>query len=231
MRLSVTSVTKFIITLCLVSSLGSFTGCSGKAVDENDPGALYGEAEEEIKSDHFQLAVDKLRAVKNKFPYSKFSVDAQLRLADVYFMQESYAEAAAAYESFRDLHPKHEKAPYAMFRVGKSYFNDIPNPISRDMTPAQKALDGYQEFLHRYPQATDAAEAQKDVAQIRKLLAEKELYIANFYFKREFFESALPRFKKVIETYPETDAAKEAQGKVDKIGAQPKNTGSSPDGK
>src|SRR5437870_1063058 len=96
----------------LVTTLGSLSGtlvgCSGKAIDENDPGALYGEAEEDIKNDHYQIAIDKLRAIKNKYPYSKFAVDAQLRIADVYFLQESWGEAATSYEAFRDLHPKHE---------------------------------------------------------------------------------------------------------------------------
>ena len=91
-----------------LSLAGALHGCAGRVVDDNDPASLLADAEDEIKSDHFQLAVDKLKEVKNKFPYSKFSIDAQLRLADVYFMQESYADAAAQYETFRDLHPKHE---------------------------------------------------------------------------------------------------------------------------
>ena len=66
--------------------------------------------------------IDKLKIIKNKYPYSKYALDASLRLADVYFLQESYTEAALAYESFRDLHPKHEKVPYAMFRIGTFLF-------------------------------------------------------------------------------------------------------------
>jgi outer membrane protein assembly factor BamD len=200
-----------LVTLASTSPL--MTGCAGRAVDESDPGSLYQDAEEEIKSDHYQLAIEKLRTIKNKFPYSKYSVDAQLRIADVLFLQESYAEAAASYETFRDLHPKHEKTPYAMFRVAKSYFNDMPGAVSRDMTPGQKALDAYNEFLKRFPSAPEAAEAQADVAKTRQALAEKELYIADFYNKRDFPDSAKPRYDKVVSLYPETEAAKKAKEK------------------
>lgn len=192
-------------------------GCSGKSIDENDPAALFKDAEEEIKSDHYQLAIDRLRTIKNKFPYSKYSVEAQLRIADVLFLQESFAEAAANYESFRDLHPKHEKVGYAMFRVGKSYFSDIPSPLSRDLTPAQKSLDAYNEFLKRFPQAPEAPEARKDLAEVRKILAEKELYVGDFYFKHDYYESARPRYKKILQLYPETGAAETAKEKLARI--------------
>jgi outer membrane protein assembly factor BamD len=193
------------------------SGCAGATIDESDPAALYQDAEEEIKSDHYQLALDKLKAIKNKFPYAKQAVDAQLRIADVLYLQESFAEAAAAYESFRDLHPKHEKVGYAMFRTGKSYFNDMPGAVSRDMTSAQKALDSYNEFLQRFPKAPEAPEAQNDVALIRKGLAEKELYIGDFYLKRDFPDSARPRYEKVVAMFPETDAARQAREKLERI--------------
>ena len=204
--------------------VGLFVGCSGKEVDESNPAALFKEAEEEAKSDRYQMAIDKFRIVKNKFPYSKESIEAQLRIADIYFMQESYPEAAASYETFRDLHPKHEKTPYAMFRIAKSYFSDLPGTVARDLTTATKALEAYNDFVKRFPGAPEVADAQKDVGEIRKTLAEKELYIAEFYLKRSHPESAQPRLKKIVEMYPETAAAKEAQNKLGTISGRTKES-------
>jgi outer membrane protein assembly factor BamD len=198
------------------------SGCSGREVDENDPASLYSDAEEEISNDHYQIALDKLRIVKNKFPYSKFSIDAQLKIADVYFLQESWAEAAIAYETFRDLHPKHERVAYAMFRIGKSHFNDIPSPTARDLTPGQKAIDAYSEYLRRFPADPNVAEAKSDLDGIRKVMAEKELYIGNFYYRRDFYESARPRFEKILALYPDSEAAKEAKEKLTYIATLPK---------
>lgn len=192
-------------------------GCSGKDVDENDPAALLKEAEEDISSDHYQMALDKLRAVKNKFPYSKESVEAQLRIADVYFMQESFAEAALSYETFRDLHPKHEKTPYAMFRIGKSHFSDHPGTIARDLGSLQRAVDAYAEFTKRFPTAKDADEARKDAAEAKAQLAEKELYIANFYLKRDDAASAKGRLEKIVEKYQDTPSFEEAKQKLARI--------------
>ncbi len=205
-----------LLTLALAS-------CAGKEVDESDPASLYSDAEEEIKNDHYQMAVDKLRVVRNKFPYSKYAIDALLRIADVYFMQESYEEAAAAYEAFRDLYPKHEKTPYAMFRVGKAYFSDIPDPVARDLTVAVRSMDAYNEFLRRFPMAPEATEARADIAQIRKFLAEKELYIAEFYFKRRFYDAAKARLEKLLEGYSDTPIAEPARVMLADIGEKTKS--------
>ena len=72
-----------------------------------------------------------MKTIKNKFPYSNYATEAQLKIADVYYMQESYGEAAVAYEAFRDLHPKHEKVPYAMFRIGEVLLTTTSRAPSR----------------------------------------------------------------------------------------------------
>ena len=86
-----------------------------------------------------------------------------------------------------------------------------------------KLLDIDTEFLRRFPVAPETSEAQKDVTEINRLLAEKELYVGDFYFKREFFDSAKTRYKKVIELFPESDTAKKAKEKLEIIEARPKS--------
>jgi len=207
----------------LILAAPSFFGCAGHQVDENDPVSLLKDAEEEIKSDHYQMALDKLRAIKNRFPYSSAAVDAQLRIADVYFLQESYAEAAGSYETFRDLHPKHEKLPYVMYRIGRSYLGDAPDLVERDLSPARKALDAFEDFVRRFPNAPEAAEAQKDIARVRQLLAEKEMYVGDFYYRRKFYESARPRYMKVIELYPNSMAATNAKARLAELDKLPRS--------
>jgi outer membrane protein assembly factor BamD len=207
-------------TIILTTLLGLNTllgGCSGKPVDENDPAALFQEAEEDVKNDHYQIAIDKFRSIKNKFPYSKYSIDSQLRVADVYFLQDSFSEAALSYESFKDLHPKHEKVAYALFRIGKSYYNDIPSTVARDLTPARRALDALNDFLRRFPNSTDVTEAQKMVSSIRNTLAEKEIYIAHFYYRKSEYEAARRRYLKVLTLFSDTAFANEAKEKIREI--------------
>ncbi len=200
--------------ICLSAFGFMLGGCSGKKVNEDDPASVYQDAEDEVAGGHYQVALEKLKNVKNKFPYSKFALEAQIRIGDVHFLQDNYLEAAAAYEAFRDLHPKHEKIPYVMVRIGLSYFNDSPGTIQRDLTSAQKAVDAFNEYLKRFPSDALKEEALKNRSDARKMLADKELEIANFYFKRDYFKSALGRYAKIMNLYPDTDAAKVAEKRL-----------------
>jgi outer membrane protein assembly factor BamD len=189
----------------------NLAGCSGKVVNEDDPQSIYDDAQDDIKSDRYLVALEKLRKLRHKFPYSKFSSKAQLRIADVYFLQESFSDAAQEYESFRDLHPKHEDTPYATYRVGESYAKDAPENIARDLTSDHKALTAFGEFLKLYPNDARAKDAKEQVHIVRNKLAAKELYIGDFYRIRSFPDAAAPRYKRVLELYPDTDSAADAK--------------------
>lgn len=211
-----------IVIISIVTMLaGGFYGCSGKEIADGDPAVLMKDAESDIESDRLALAIEKLRLVRNKHPYSNLAIDAHLRIADVYFMQEEWAEAAAQYDSFRELHPKHEKVSYALFRTAKSYFNDSPTNVARDQSSAQRARNHYEEYVRRFPTGKEADDARHDLAEAKKRLSEKELYVANFYFKRDFFDSAKTRYEKLIEAYPESEAAVEAKEKLAWIAKNP----------
>jgi len=203
-----------VLACCLTLALG---GCGGRSLNPDDPADVFQDAQDDIQSDRFLMALDKLRKIRHKFPYSKFAAKAQLRIADVYFLQDSYAEAATAYEAFRELYPRNEEAPYALYRVGESHFRGAPKEVARDLDTARSALSAFQKFLRRYPKDKRADSALKQVRSIRGILARKELYIADFYRIRDHFLSALPRYEKVVKLYPETESAKKAKAQIEAI--------------
>lgn len=196
----------FYVFLALMAAAQVFVGCSGKKVDESDPQALYKDAEEDITDKRYTMALDKLKSLKNKFPYSHLATQAKLRIADVYYDEESYIEAAGAYESFRDMHPKHEKADYVIFRIGESYFNQLPSGVDRDLGPAQKAIEAYRELIQLYPKSQYVDQARKHLDESTERLAGKERYIADFYFKHDMYDSAAARYEKITTKFPGTES-------------------------
>lgn len=213
----------FCILLVTISAsfgvLGS--GCSSGEVDESDPAALMKDAEEDIDSSRYLLGLEKLQKVKNQHPYSKQAIDAQLRIADVYFLQENYAESAATYEAFRDLHPKHPRLPYAAYRIGLAFYSDLPSVHARDLTSGFKAQEAFKDFIAHYPSDENAKSAQEKLVEVRKILAEKEMTIARFYFKREMWEAARGRYAKVVNQYGDTPFSDEAKERLKIIETKP----------
>ena len=193
--------------------LGCF-GCSSTPIEERDPADLFNRANDDIENDRYTLAHEKLRIIKNRHPYSNYAVKAQLRIADVYFLEENFQQAAANYEMFVELHPKHEQAAYASYRAGESYFEDTPGQIARDLESAHKSLAAFETYIAKYPNDVNIAKAQEHVSRIKTTLAEKEMYVGDFYLKRDHYRGAELRYKKLLKTYPQSDPAVEAKEKM-----------------
>lgn len=204
-----------------------FNGCSGKKIDDNNPEDLFKDAQSDVENDRYQLALDKFRTLKNKHPYSNFSKLAQLRMADVNFLMESYDEAAANYETFVELYPKHEQVPYSLYRVGESYQAAMPSTIARDLSSGAKAIEAYEKYLRIYPGDARANDARNQLMKVKNDLAEKELYIGNYYRRHDQYESAQHRYLRIIKYYPDTKAASDAKDKLPQV--QEKLVGKKPE--
>ncbi|MEK2643784.1 outer membrane protein assembly factor BamD [Bdellovibrio sp. BCCA] len=202
------------------------SGCSSIEKNSNTPEGAFAIAEEFDQGERYEEAIRRYTEVKNKFPYSNFATKAELAIADVYYKQESYAEAQVAYQMFKELHPTVPNSDYVQFRIGMSYFNQLPSSIDRDLTQANDAILNLSELIKKYPNSQYVAEAKEKRTAAIKMLAEKEEYIADFYFKRKIFDSALGRYEGLYNNYRslgfDAKALSRAAICAQKIGDSPK---------
>ena len=175
--------------------------CSSVEKNSSTPEGSFALAEEFDKGERYEEAIRRYTEVKNKFPYSNFAAKAELAIADVYYKQESFAEAQVAYQMFRDLHPTAPQADYVQFRLGMSYYNQLPSSIDRDLTLANDTILNLSDLIKKYPNSQYVTEAKEKRSATIKMLAEKEEYIADFYFKREIFDSAISRYEGLYKNY------------------------------
>lgn len=201
---------KSLETLVFFTILGLFCGCASTELSPDDPEALYAEAESEFKDGRFLMAIEKFREVKNRYPYSSRAVDAELRIADSYFDQESFIEAETAYEIFKELHPTHVRSDYVQFRVALSNFNQIPSHPGRDLTAAYKAIDAFHLLEEKFPSSEFIEKAKIHSGEARLKIAEYENYVADFYFRRRHFLSASYRYAALLKDFPEMGYDEEA---------------------
>lgn len=169
----------------------------------NTPEGLYKLAEFYRKQDRFEEAIAQYKALSNKHPYSKLAIESELRVADCHFAKEEFAESFAAYKSFKELHPKHASSDYVIYRAAESLREQLPSTVDRDLTQANVAISLYDELVTSYPQSKSAPEAQEKKLKLIQMLADKELYIADFYFSQEKFISALARYEMFLHTFPQ----------------------------
>lgn len=187
----------------LALSFALMSACSTSDKKSDTPEGLFSIAQEYEKNDRFELAILRYTEVKNKFPYSAYATKAELAIADVHYKSESWMEAQVSYQSFRELHPTHPQIDYVIYRLGMSYYNQLPDTVDRDLTLARDAINAFSEVVNRYPKSEYFADAKAKREDSLKRLAGKEDYIGDFYFRRGLFDSALPRYEGLLKNYPD----------------------------
>ncbi len=174
---------------------------SEKPTGKTEAEILYKEAQILYKEERFLLAIEKLNTLKNQYPYSFYATPAELLHADILFEQENFVESAAAYLLFRDLHPKHEKISYVVYKIAESYYQQIPDTHDRDLGPAVEAIKYYDELIMKYPSSKYLKDGEKKINECKNKLRDKEQYIADFYFKTEVYSAARWRYLDILDNY------------------------------
>jgi outer membrane protein assembly factor BamD len=161
---------------------------------------LYREAAEMVTRKRYIMASEKLSLIRSQHPYSIYATQAELLQANILFDQGNYSEAAAAYILFRDFHPRHEQASFVIWRIGESFYNQLPSTFDRDLTAGDEALRYYRELIRQFSSSEFASTAMERIETIEKMNVDRERYIADFYFKTEVYDAARLRYIGMIES-------------------------------
>jgi outer membrane protein assembly factor BamD len=148
------------------------------------------------------------KMVKESYYSPELTTLAELKIADAQFDDEKYIEAAASYESFRKLHPNHEKSAYALYRLGLCNFKQITG-IDTDQTPVKNAATYFESVLKQYPTSEYAVEAQTKLEICQTKMVQYENYVGRFYLRTEKYPAAIKRLEETLTKLPKTPAQDE----------------------
>lgn len=141
---------------------------------------------------HYQVAIRNFEQLKDWYPFSKFAILAELKIADSHYQLEMYDEAILAYEEFEQLHPRNEAIPYIIYQIGRCHYEQV-DAIDRDQTPAKKALEIFQRLVRQHPGDPYAARARTHITKCLQNLSGHEFYVGHFYYKAKNYKAALHR--------------------------------------
>lgn len=212
--------------LCLTVAL-LLSGCAlfentgtdmSKSVDE-----LVEEGAAAFMDGEYTRAVKAYTDLRDWYPFSRYAILAELKIADSYYHLESYIEAIMAYEEFERMHPKNEAIPYVVYQIGMCWFNQI-GTVDRDSTPARKSLAVFKRLKEQFPDSEYTAKAEEKNKVCLANLSGHELYVANWYMRTEKYHAALKRYEYLIANYPDSKESKEAAAKIPQARAMVKKT-------
>ncbi|CCK78233.1 outer membrane protein assembly factor BamD [Desulfobacula toluolica] len=193
-----------------------FSGCAWFETShemEKTAEQLVSEGSSAFAAGDYKDAVKAYTDLKDWYPFSKYAILAELKIADAHYELEAYDEAIFAYEEFENMHPKNEAVPYIIYRIGLCWFNRLDS-IDRDHAPAKNSLTQFHRLIDQFPESEYAQKAEKHIKICVDSLSKHELYVANFYMKTEKYKAALKRYEYLIENYPDSEESKQALNKI-----------------
>lgn len=196
---------KLVRPFCLLLSLWLIAGCG--IIDliylppaEDTAQEIYEAGNEAMSEKNYVRAVELYNKLRDTYPFSPYTVDAELSLADAYYLDEEYEIAAESYKDFEALHPRNEAIPYVLYQTGMSLLKQFRS-IDRATTELQEAYDYFNRVRQQFPATPYAESAAENMRICRKLMAEHELYIADVFWNMGKYGPAWRRYVYVAENY------------------------------
>lgn len=209
--------------LLLLALLPLFVACGNRVrieASETMPvDAMYAEAKRSLDENEIDRAVKFYERLVARFPYGRYHEQAQIELAYALYRDNKPDEALSAINRFIKIYPTHPRIDYALYlrglvnfnrRVGllEKYFSD--DITRRDLQYARQSFQDFGELVSKYPNSEYAGDARLRMLHLRNGLANAELMVASYYFRRGAYVAAANRAKFLLETYQEAPAAADA---------------------
>lgn len=187
------------LTLCTVTGCG-FIDYFLVGPPEDTAQELFEAGVDAMHAKEYGKASDFFSKLKDRYPFSPYTPLAELGLGDALFMNEKYQEAVDAYKEFETMHPTHEETPYALYQIGVAYFKMFQS-IDLPMANIQEGLEYFYRVEESYPGTKYAEGSKQYVVKCRRLMAEHELFVADFYWRATRYVSAWKRYEYVGENF------------------------------
>ncbi|WP_448211485.1 outer membrane protein assembly factor BamD [Colwellia sp. MEBiC06753] len=208
----------------ILASIVALSGCSSSDADidkvpDSSAQVLFVDAREALDNGLYQKAIQILSAIDSRFPFGPISHQVQLDLIYAYYKTGNADQGVALADRFLRLNPTHPNVDYvyymrALIKVGteENLFQSLAgiDRSDRDPTASREAFNDLRKIVDDYPQSKYAADAKKRMIGIKSRLAQYELAVAEFYFKREAYVSAANRAKYIVEFYAPTKEVEKA---------------------
>jgi outer membrane protein assembly factor BamD len=201
---------KFVSFFTLIIFLTQFSGCATTKEKTYSASQLLQQGKTLAKRKDTDEAKAKIQLLLEDYPDSKERTAATMLLADLHYSGEEYEEAKFHYQKFIELYPAHQFVDRAHFYKAMSSFK-LTDLASRDLTPVNSALEGFERFAQDFPKSSYNKKANEKITQCLDILAQNMFEIGKFYYRTGSYQAAILRLKRLKAEYPNHSYILEAE--------------------
>jgi outer membrane assembly lipoprotein YfiO len=145
---------------------------------------LFQTAQRLYEQEIYSVARDYFQSLKDRYPTGAYAELAEIKIAETFSQTRDHETAVSMFEEFARNHPSSQSVPYALAMAGRST-QLMFGGIGRDITPVERAVAKYDEFLARFPDSSLRSEVQRFRLEAIRTIALAEQSIANYYQRRQ----------------------------------------------
>jgi outer membrane protein assembly factor BamD len=211
-----------VVPLSALCAALALTGCNTTPVDQTagwSPNRIYSEATDERNAGAYDKAIALYEKLEGRAAGTPLAQQAQLDKAYTHYKAGEQAQALATLTRFARLHPASPATDYALYLRGLINFNDNlglfgsiarQDLSERDQKAAKESFEAFRELVTRFPESRYTPDARSRMAYIVNSLAQYEVHVARYYFKRGAHVAAINRAQQALSDYPQAPAQEEA---------------------
>ncbi|MEM1109111.1 MAG: outer membrane protein assembly factor BamD [Planctomycetota bacterium] len=158
--------------------------------------------------------------VQERAPGSDIGERASIALADHYFRSRQMPLATDAYDLFLINYPQSELRQWALLRLIQASLARFKGP-EFDATGLIDAAERLGQYRDEFPAAAESVGVEALLIRIRESLARRDFASANWYDRTGQTVSAVLLYRRLIEEYSDTAAARDAVARLEKLGEPP----------
>jgi outer membrane protein assembly factor BamD len=177
---------------------------------------LYDKAIGDVERGRYEVARLTLQTLINTYDTSEYLAKAKLLIADSWFREggaNGLAQAEAEYKDFILFYPTMEEAAESQEKVCMIHYRQMEK-ADRDNMHALKAEEECRQLLIQFPNSKFAPRTTQLVRNIQEALAEGEMRVGDFYYRKQSWASSSNRLQALTDQYPLYSRADEALFKM-----------------
>ncbi len=208
--------------LAVLASAALLAACGSSPRDEDSRKSaekLYAEAKDELDTGAWEKAIKLLERLEGRAAGTLLAEQASIDLAYAQWKGGERTQAVATLDRFIKLHPSSAAMDYALYLKGVINFNDNLGFLSglsqqklseRDQQASRDAYQAFQQLTEQFPESKYSSDARLRMDYIVNALAEYEVHVARYYYRRGAYLAAANRAQLALRDYPQAPINEEA---------------------
>lgn len=158
-----------------------------------------------------ERAIEYFERIVANAPFSDYAPLSLMNVARGHQRMNATEEAIDALDRMINSYPGNVLTPDAYLKLAQTH-SSLVDGAYYDQASTKSAITYYEDFLIQFPGDAGAASAEKGLAEMKSMLAESKMLLADYYYKyRRNYKAAKVFYNEAITTFPDSPVAARAR--------------------